>query len=84
MSLRLVLLLGTSSAAALGPAPLPVQLMWRLTLVEHHGADGLDVDASFGAYYFDWSGDLVSTRQDNAVGFASWRNANHSDLRMCS
>ncbi len=62
---------------AVDPAPLPPILLWRLQLVEHHVVPGYgDVtDEAFGLYYFAWDdpSGLVFSRQENSVGYESWR-----------
>ena len=63
------------------PSPLPARMLWRLTLIEHHAAvrPGA-VDFAFGNYYFDWTGPLVASRQENAVSYQPWRAVNGSDI----
>ena len=62
---------------AVDPASLPPILLWRLQLVEHHVVPGYgDVtDEAFGLYYFAWDdpSGLVFSRQENSVGYESWR-----------
>jgi len=59
------------------PAPLPKVMLWRLQLVEHHPlpGEGDVTDQAFGLYYFAWDdpSGLVWSRQENAVGYESWR-----------
>jgi len=58
------------------PAALPLSMLWRLALVEHHDSvfPGAE-DVAFGNYYFDWSdpSGLVASRQENAVAYEAWR-----------
>ena len=72
--LAFVLLCAVGASLGVRPAPLPIKMLWRLTLIEHHPAveEGA-ADVAFGNYYFDWSGPLVATRQENAISFVPWR-----------
>ena len=65
-------------AASVLPAPLPLRMLWRLTLVEHHASVSPNAsDEAFGNYYFDWSAPsgIVSVRQENSVAYAPWRSS---------